>query len=387
MEKDRIIYLYQRYINQTLSSPELEEFNALLADKDLLPLHELIDADWDALKNDELLPVSDERKEAVFQYVTSQAQQLPERHQRLWPRYAAAAVLLVGLSLSYLAYRNHNAPNALADTEQIAPVQQGVVLMLAKGQQIRLDRKHNGQIASENGAQISQHDSSVAYQATGGPASGNNTVSNNGSEKFSITLADGSTAILDIGSSLTYPVAFSGRLREVRMSGQAYFKVKHQNGIRFIVRYQNQSTEDIGTEFNIAAYADEPSTKTTLVAGAVKVSLAGAPAVQLKPGEQAVAAAGGLKVAEVNLEDATSWLQGQLVFHNETLENILRHVARIYNVSIVWEDQEVRKLTFGGAVTRKEKLATVLNYFRKAGGVDFKVEGKTVHVFKPKRKN
>jgi transmembrane sensor len=132
--------------------------------------------------------------------------------------------------------------------------------------------------------------------------------------------------------------------------------------------------EDIGTEFNVNAYEH---TKTTLITGAVKVSES-EKSLMLKPGEQAV----DMIVKEANIEEVTAWLQGQIIFHHETLENILKTVARVYDVTIIWQDPETKRYKFGGSVSRTDKLANVLNYLRKAGKVDFKVEGKTVKVFK-----
>ncbi|MEO3402807.1 DUF4974 domain-containing protein [Mucilaginibacter sp. CAU 1740] len=74
------------------------------------------------------------------------------------------------------------------------------------------------------------------------------------------------------------------------------------------------------------------------------------------------------------------WLQGKLVFHHEALESIMKKIARIYDVQVVWTDEQAKSVTFNGSVNRTKKLATVLNFFRKTGEVDFKVEGKTITI-------
>jgi ferric-dicitrate binding protein FerR (iron transport regulator) len=84
------------------------------------------------------------------------------------------------------------------------------------------------------------------------------------------------------------------------------------------------------------------------------------------------------------VEAVTAWLQGRLIFHHERLEDIMLRVSRIYDVQVVWLNPEVRGKTFNGSVSRSRKLSTILNYFRKAGNIDFLVEGKTVKVFKKK---
>jgi transmembrane sensor len=273
--------------------------------------------------------------------------------------------------------------------EQIDPVQKGIVLTLAKGQQILLGQKHQGQIAAVNGAKITQLDSLLNYAAAAKTMAGSqaeNTLTNHTGKSFSLILADGTEAILDAASSITYPAAFSGNERRVSITGQVYFIVKHNPLQPFKVFFKNEEADDIGTEFNINAYDDEDAVKTTLISGAVRIRLnhSSTGGLLLKPGEQTIANGNDIHVAEANIEEATAWLQGKLVFHHETLENILRQVARIYDVQIVWQDESARKLTFGGSVSRTKKLSTILNYFRNAGQVDFIVEGKTVKVFKRK---
>jgi hypothetical protein len=299
-------------------------------------------------------------------------------------KWLIAAVAVVALSIPAYLLLNKSPDNiqlAQNQPEQISPVNHNVTLTLANGQKITLSKKHTGQIATVNGTRINQQDSLLSYQGEAVAEDVKmNKLTNNGSSKFSVTLADGTEAILDVSSSLTYPSNFTGQDRRVSLAGQGYFKVKHNAAHPFIISAGNEVIEDIGTEFNVKAYGDEAVVKTTLIAGAVKVS-ANDRSVFLKPGEQAL----DLLVKPANIEEATAWLQGQLVFHHETLENIMRTVSRVYGVTVVWQDPETKTYTFGGSVNRKDQLASVLNYFRKAGKVDFKVEGKTVKVFKRKK--
>jgi transmembrane sensor len=386
--------LLDKYANNQASPEEVEELFALIKesgnDKELLGL--LVDALVDTA------PIIGDEKvwDQQFDQLLDEAKRREQDEEKTikhigWRRIAAAASILLFLSAGayFWLHKQPVQQTAQNDPEQIAPVQKGVLLTLAKGQQIALNQKHNGQIANTGHTQISQMDSVLRYQGNGSVSEKPelNTLTNNSGAKFSVTLADGSQATLDVASSLTYPVAFSRNDRRVSMTGQVYFKVKHEARQRFLVYYKNEVTQDIGTEFNINAYDDEPKIKTTLISGVISVRLSKAKTggLLLRPGEQVIASGDEMKVAPANIEETTAWLQEQMVFHHETLENILRNVARVYNVTIIWQDPETKKLTFGGSVTRSEKLATVLNYFRKAGNVDFLVEGRTVKVFKKKK--
>ncbi|HEY8929565.1 MAG TPA: FecR domain-containing protein [Mucilaginibacter sp.] len=302
-------------------------------------------------------------------------------------RIAVAASLLMLLSVGGYFYL-HRAPVqqiAHNQAEQISPAQQGVVLTIAKDRQIALDPRNNGRLVTLSGASVSQAGRVLKYQETpkADALPQSNILTNNSGDKFSVTLADGTVAVLDIGSSLTYPVAFAGKERAVSMTGQVYFKVKHNASQPFKVLVANEEVQDIGTEFNINAYADEPALSTTLVEGAVEVVNNGR-SVLLKPGEQTLLTGDALEKNEANIEQVTAWLQGKLVFRHQTLESIMRQVGRIYDVRVVWQDAAARKLSFGGSVSRTKKLSTILDYFRKAGQVDFAVDGKTVTVFTKK---
>jgi transmembrane sensor len=280
----------------------------------------------------------------------------------------------------YLLHQNK--PQQVAvNPEQIAPVQQGVFLTLSNGQKLRLDKGHKGRTKVADGTQVEESADEISYQPKNETAGEQvHTLTNNSSAKYSLVLADGSEAFLDIGSSITFPVAFNGKERKVNINGQAYFKVKHNAAQPFEVSAKEQTIEDIGTEFNIDAYG---TVKTTLVEGAVRVRSANS--LVLKPGEEAHLVGNELVKGPVDLEMATIWLQGKIPLNHRTLEEVLAEVARIYNVQFVWQDANLKLLRFGGAVSRTQKLSNVLNFFRSTGKVDFSVDGKTVTVFKKKK--
>jgi len=303
--------------------------------------------------------------------------------RRLWPRIAAAAAaILIGITIGgYLLLKQPKTQQlAKSDPEKISPLTTGVVLTLSNGQRIPLNHGHRGRITSGSTTTIDQQDSLLTYRPgyTAAEAVETNTVTNNSGRKFSLRLADGTEAILDVRSTLTYPVAFLGKTREVSALGQVYFKVKHNDKQPFLVKVEGELIEDIGTEFNVNAYENA---RTTLVEGAVKVN-----EHLLKPGQMAVAETNEkIVVSEVNITEVTAWLQDRIIYKETSLETIMKEVARIYQVKVIWQD-DLRKRTFGVILSRKKPLSNVLNYFRETGNVDFKVEGKTVTVFKPKNK-
>ncbi|MES2267197.1 MAG: FecR domain-containing protein [Bacteroidota bacterium] len=301
----------------------------------------------------------------------------------MWPRIAAAASIVLALATGGYALLQRQAAQKkmVTNIERLVPRQSGLVLTLNTGKRIALNPSANGNIRAADGTEVHQHNGKISYDA--GIANSNelltHTLTNNSGSKHSLILADGTEAYLDAQSSITYPINFKGKLREVSVTGQAYFKVKHNALHPFLVHVKNQTVEDIGTEFNIRAF--ESDAATTLVEGSVRVRLTATDRnALLTPGQQAVVTGSNLVVKEADLEETVDWLQGKLIFSHRRLGDILADVSRIYGVRFAWEDDGLKAVKFNGAVSRTRKLAAVLEFFRNTGKVDFIIRDNEVHV-------
>lgn len=381
MYKNRteLLKMIQQYL-AGVATPEQEKF--------LDAYYHFFDQEADIisqLQAEEKKLLEEELENNIWQLVGEQER---AKVRPLWPRIAAAASVLLVASFAYLLLRHDPKPVqvALLHPEEMVPMNKGVVLTVAGGRQILLGSGHEGVLNTADGARAKQSEAELSYSQGGSDAEAvTHTLTNNTGKKYSLVLADGTEAYLDALSSITYPIAFKGKQRQVSISGQVYFKVKHDAAMPFRVAVKDEVIEDIGTEFNINAYETEAALKTTLIEGAVSVVRSGKK-LWLKPGEQAVESGSGLVIKTADLEETTAWLQGKLIFDGETLESIMNRVARIYDVKLVWLDESTRRLKFGGSLNYSKKLSTVLNYFRKTGNgkVDFLVEGKTVKIFRKK---
>ncbi|MES2375468.1 MAG: FecR domain-containing protein [Bacteroidota bacterium] len=389
MTSSRLHYLFKKHKLQSLTPDEYSEWQSLLSDPNLKDqVDAMIDWEWQLTPNNlEQMDVG--RKEDILSFILDQPQQKPIKKLVLRLSIAASILMIISAGAYFLTDKPKKIPQALSHNEFIAPVQNGVTLTLANGKKIRLDQKHRGVMKVDDGTEINHTGEAVDYTnaATDADQSTTHTLANNSGSKFDITLADGSIAYLDVASSITYPVAFSGSNRRVSVVGQVYFKVKHNAKQPFNVIAKNQLIEDIGTEFNVNAYELGDKVKTTLLEGSINIKDGeDGKVIALKPGEEAVLTGGKLTIDLADLEVATAWMQGKLVFNHESLERILTEVARIYDVQFVWTDNNLKSKKFGGAVSRTKKLATVLNFFRKTGEVDFLVEGNHVKVLNTKNK-
>jgi transmembrane sensor len=164
-------------------------------------------------------------------------------------------------------------------------------------------------------------------------------------------LSDGSEVWLNSGSVISFPRQF-GIIRNIELSGQAYFKVS-KDGKPFIVKTASGSVEVMGTSFDVKDYKDE-NFETTLVEGSVKVIDNKNQLLTLKPGQQAVINGEQvLSMKAVKTELITSWRDGKLIFDKEPFQNVAKKLERWYNVKIELQGERLKKLGYTGTIEQE----------------------------------
>lgn len=156
-----------------------------------------------------------------------------------------------------------------------------------------------------------------------------------------IKLEDGTQVWLNADSRLSYPDKFTGATREVKLLGEAYFKVMHDTTRRFIIHTEKLNTSVLGTSFNIKAYKDDKTIKISVITGKVAVAvkahtLKQAP-ILLLPNMQAVYTKKAETLISEKIENSASladWYQGNMHYHNTPLKEVIADVQRKYNVII-----------------------------------------------------
>jgi ferric-dicitrate binding protein FerR (iron transport regulator) len=176
-------------------------------------------------------------------------------------------------------------------------------------------------------------------------------------------------------------VTFNGGERKVEISGEAYFEVARHVDQPFRVLCKGQRIDVLGTHFNVNAYPDEPVIKTTLLQGAVRVTTDGGESTVLKPGQQAVLnSLQHVKVSPVDPVVAIDWKEGDFIFRNETLPDIMRKVSRWYDVDVDYGRYSHSKLTFSGEVSRSRNLSVVLKMLETTAAVKFTVKNNHITI-------
>ena len=206
-----------------------------------------------------------------------------------------------------------------------------------------------------------------------------NTVSTPRGGQYQIVLSDGSKVWLNAASSIRFPTAFSGSLREVELTGEAYFEVAKNKEKPFQVKVRDMKIAVLGTHFNVKAYEDEAETKTSLLEGSVKI-IQGKEAGLLKPGQQAVInfKDDKVKIATADMVEVIAWKNGLFRFEGANIETIMREIGRWYDVEIVYAGK-VPMRRFEGKINRNAGLSEVLRILE-LSNVKFSIAGKKIIV-------
>jgi len=191
---------------------------------------------------------------------------------------------------------------------------------------------------------------------------------------FHTVLPDGTSVWLNDGTTLKYPETFEGTERQVYLDGEAYFEVKADPEHPFIINNAFMKTEVTGTRFNISAYQEDRFFELTLQEGKVSL-LNGNNELCLKPGEQVryEKESNRLSMRKVNPLLYSSWIDGKLMFEDETLGIALKKLGRWYNVRFTLDDESLNELLIT-ATFRDEKLSQIMQYISFVLPVDMRLE-------------
>jgi ferric-dicitrate binding protein FerR (iron transport regulator) len=301
--------------------------------------------------------------------------------------WSAAAAVLIAVVLVGLHRRGSGGeqplPALVTSQPVVLPGRNTATLTLANGQTLLLDSAGTGKLATQGTAQLTKLDSgSLAYSTAGEDKEAPvtyNVLTTPKSGQFQVILPDGSHVWLNNVSSLRYPTAFRGPNRRVELTGEGYFEIAKVEGKPFIVSVNGEEVEVLGTSFNIKAYADEGNTQTTLLTGSVRVK-AEHSIVELRPDEQAQwSGAGKLIIAkDVPSQDIISWKNGFFYFGRASFKEVMRQLARWYDVDVKYEGA-APDLEFGGKIDRSLPLNDLLHFLDK-NQVHLRLEGRTLVV-------
>lgn len=307
---------------------------------------------------------------------------------------AAASILIAVVAGSYFWYTGNTRAkqeNSIAETRFVQDIEAPNVnrarITLADGKVLYLDSLDKGLLPQQQGVEILKLDNGeLQYKGTTQETVTNTLTNPRGSEIISIMLADGTGITLNAGSSITYPLSFSQDRREVKLTGEAYFDVASNEKMPFIVSVSNRAeVRVLGTQFNIKAYEDDSYASVTLVEGSVEVAQNLGDQLgkhyTLRPSEQAnFDNKGEVAINKVDIDEFIAWKDNMFLFNDTSLESIMKSLERWYDLDVVFIDSGLESIAFGGFISRKSNVSSVLNLMEMTGTVLFDISNKRVTV-------
>ena len=392
MDRSRLIYLIQRYSENTATPAELKELSDFIAES---PDDELFtDVMMEQMGRDPLI----NKNIPAFEVLADRVVEITRPRRSYKWMWAAACMLLVMAGAIYIRLLRKEPVLTAKKEEKTAPAvvvpgKTGAILTLSDGSTIVLDSMGTGKVASQNGADVLVQQGKLAYVSSGrvsGSGSGAmvyNTLSTPTGRQYHIQLPDGTEVWLNAASSIHYPTVFSGTERVVDITGEAYFEVAKDAARPFKVKAgQGAQIDVLGTHFNVNAYSNEPAIATTLLEGSVRFRGRGGPNGEekselLKPGQQTQydQASHALTVAnDVETAQVVAWKNGKFDFNDMGLKKVMQQLERWYDIDVVYE-KNVPDIKFFGKMTENIPLNDLLIILEKSK-VHFQMQGRKLIV-------
>lgn len=337
--------------------------------------------------------INDEIKDRIWKKVMEETKDAPVIHidsrRKYW--WAAAAILfsvIASFSAYYFLNRQDGTINEVSQVKNkpandITPGGNKAILTLADGSTIILDSVNNGTLSHQgNVTVVKVDDGKLAYDK--GNAVGKimyNTITTPRGGQYQLVLADGSKVWLNAQTTLRFPVSFNSDERKVFLNGEAYFEVTKNKNKPFRVAIEKDIVEVLGTDFNINSYRDEDAMAVTLLEGSVKLHTQNISRV-LSPGDQALVGNESSQIRirkNVNVDAVVAWKNGLFDFNNEDLPAIMRKISRWYKADIVFNGT-THTGHYTGAIRKSATINEVLKMLEVAGDVNFSVIGNKIIV-------
>lgn len=181
------------------------------------------------------------------------------------------------------------------------------------------------------------------------------------SEIKNILLPDGSQVILNANSSISYSEDFKQN-RKLKLIGEAFFKVVKNPKRPFVVETSQFKTKVLGTSFNVKAYPNTINT-VSVVTGKVEVNSKENLAwksILIKNQWISIKKQEAPQLSNDDAKDFNAWTKNILIFQNSSLRETAITLENQFNVTIVFEKQELEELRITGKF-KEENLNNILN--------------------------
>lgn len=309
---DKVSGLLHKFRSGDITPAEFQDLRTHMDTISDVELKHLLETEWEEFEDHS--PLSEEKMKTLYEGLHIRSEEVKPRFtlKRYWMQIAASLLLLIAGSLTVLTFMQRNEINALAE--------QNVVIR-----------------SGDYGKSL-------------------------------VTLPDGTIVHLNAKSSLTYSQDFGRNDRKVALSGEGFFEVKKDTEKKFTVGTGYMDIAVLGTKFNVYAYETKDIVEMSLVEGSVDVTTSRPPyqSIRVKPNEKVVynKRTGNLLHERTSNKMETAWINKELVFRSERLEDVFRCLSRKFAVTFSVDDETLLNDVYTGTFDDEnvESIMRVLKY-------------------------
>lgn len=309
---DKVSGLLHKFRSGDITPAEFQDLRTRMDAISDVELKHLLEAEWEEFEDHS--PLSEEKMKTLYEGLHIRSEEVKPRFtlKRYWMQIAASLLLLIAGSLTVLTFIQRNEINALAE--------QNVVIR-----------------SGDYGKSL-------------------------------VTLPDGTIVHLNAKSSLTYSQDFGRNDRKVALSGEGFFEVKKDTEKKFTVGTGYMDIAVLGTKFNVYAYETKDIVEMSLVEGSVDVTTSRPPyqSIRVKPNEKVVynKRTGNLLHERTSNKMETAWINKELVFRSERLEDVFRCLSRKFAVTFSVDDEALLNDVYTGTFDDEnvESIMRVLKF-------------------------
>lgn len=309
---DKVSGLLHKFRSGDITPAEFQDLRTRMDTISDVELKHLLEAEWEEFEDHS--PLSEEKMKTLYEGLHIRSEEVKPRFtlKRYWMQIAASLLLLIAGSLTVLTFIQRNEINALAE--------QNVVIR-----------------SGDYGKSL-------------------------------VTLPDGTIVHLNAKSSLTYSQDFGRNDRKVALSGEGFFEVKKDTEKKFTVGTGYMDIAVLGTKFNVYAYETKDIVEMSLVEGSVDVTTSRPPyqSIRVKPNEKVVynKRTGNLLHERTSNKMETAWINKELVFRSERLEDVFRCLSRKFAVTFSVDDEALLNDVYTGTFDDEnvESIMRVLKF-------------------------
>jgi ferric-dicitrate binding protein FerR (iron transport regulator) len=160
-----------------------------------------------------------------------------------------------------------------------------------------------------------------------------------GSRAVSDTLPDGTDIFLNRKSKIEYAFDQKKKQHEVKLEGEAYFNVMHENDEVFIIRAGEVFIRDIGTSFNVKAYPDSDLIEVLVEEGEIVFYSADNPGIRLKESGKGVY---DKKTKKFTIDqpdpNITAYKTKFFIFSDTRLGEVVRALNEVYETPVIIDE-------------------------------------------------